>query len=539
MTRYIFVCGGVMSGVGKGVSTASLGLLLKNCGYSVEIIKADPYLNVDAGTMNPTEHGEVFVMDDGLETDQDIGNYERFLNKSLKGGNYMTSGMVFRSVIERERALGYGGKCVEYFYHVPLEIIDRIKQVGGDDVDFVLIEVGGTVGEYHNALYLEAARRMIVEGGDDVAVIMVSYLPVPSSIGEMKTKPTQIAIGQLRSFGLSPDFIICRSELSVDDKRKKKIALYAGMPQENVISAPDVESVYDVPANFAKEGLHKLVLKFFGLDGELDMEAWNRFVESSRSCEKSVKIAVLGKYFDTGDFVLSDAYISVIEALKVAGYSLGVMPELHWINSKDYESGKRDVAELVDFGGVVVPGGFGSSGVEGKIEAIKFVRENGIPFLGLCYGMQLMVVEYARNVCGMDGANTTEIDAGTEYPVVDILPSQKEKLERGDYGGSMRLGLYDTCLADGTIARRIYGKDKISERHRHRYEVNPEFVERLEKGGMVFSGRSCDGDLVEIAELLEGVHKFMVGVQFHPEFLSRPLSPHPLFVEFVKRAAEE
>lgn len=536
---YIFVVGGVMSGVGKGIAAASIGKILSSRGFLVNLMKIDPYLNVDAGTMNPTEHGEVFVLDSGLETDQDMGNYERFLGRDEGPEDYMTSGMVYRSVIERERNLGYEGKFVEAIPHVRDEIVGRIThaaKVSASDIS--VIEIGGTIGDFQNALYIEAARVIKMKHPADVLFVMVSYLPVPSTIGEMKTRPTQHAVRELNSYGVQADIIVARSTHPLDKKRKEKLAIWCNVQADHIISAPDVESIYDVPLNFERDKLSDVLLSALEMEArqEPDLSAWKDFAARARSGKKTVKIGIVGKYFDTGDFVLSDAYISVIEAIKFSAYAEDAKAQVDWLNAKDYQGDPGAVAELKDYDGVLVPGGFGETGIEGKIAAIRFARENKIPYFGLCYGMQLMTVEYARNVAGLSGAHTTEINAQTPYPVIAILPEQVEKLAKNDYGGTMRLGAYPCELTMGTIARDAYGIDAISERHRHRYEVNPEYIKRLEKAGLIFSGRSPDGRLMEIAELPKTAHPFMLGTQFHPEFRARPLSPHPLFSAFVKAA---
>jgi len=533
-----------MSGVGKGIATSSIGTILKSKGYTVNPVKVDPYLNVDAGTMNPTEHGEVFVLNSGLETDQDMGNYERFLEIDLGPDDYMTSGMVYKAVIDRERALGYKGKCVEAIPHITNEILSRFERsakAAGSDIS--LVEIGGTVGDYQNVLFIEAARALKLRHPSDVIFIMVSFLPVPSTLGEMKTRPTQHAVRQLNSYGVQPDIIIARGPVPLDVRRKEKIAISSNVPVENVISAPDIESVYDVPLNFDKDKIGERILDTLSLKPKIKkdilIEKWRTFAKSVKSAKSEINIGIVGKYFDTGDFVLSDAYVSVIEAIKYSAYAHGRKPVLHWINSKDFEHDPKSVKSLKELDGVIVPGGFGETGVEGKIATIKFCRENKIPYFGLCYGMQLLVVEYARNVAGLTNAHTTEINPKTEYPVIDIMPDQKEKLAKEDYGGSMRLGAYEAHLKPGTIAREAYGKPKISERHRHRFEVNPEYIEKLEIAGLVFSGRSPSGTLMEIAELSRDKHPFMLGTQFHPEFLARPLSPHPLFSAFIKSAIKQ
>ncbi|MBI2673832.1 MAG: CTP synthase [Candidatus Zambryskibacteria bacterium] len=534
--KYIFVVGGVMSGVGKGIATSSIGVILQSKGFKVSLIKADPYLNVDAGTMNPVEHGEVFVLDSGLETDQDMGNYERFLNTDMPGDNYLTNGMILKHVIDKERALGYDGKCVEPVYHVTEEILNRLHHsVKNTKADITVVEIGGTVGEYQNSIFLEAARLLKIREPKNVMFVMVSYLPVPGKLGEMKTKLTQNAIRQLNSYGIQPDMIIARSEVSIDQKRKEKIALASGVLSEDIIAAPDIESIYDVPINFERDGLSERILSHFNLrPRKKDLIAWKKFVSKTESAKKKIKIAVIGKYFDTGDFMLSDAYVSVIEAVKFSAYWQNVKPELTWINAKEYETGKRKINELKKFDGVIVPGGFGANGVEGIISTIKFARENKIPYLGLCYGMQLAVIEYSRSVAGLKGAHTTEVDKNTSCPVINVMEDQKNKIKDGKLGGTMRLGAYPAVLKLKTLAYEAYGRREISERHRHRFEINPNYVERLEKAGMIFSGLSPDGRLCEIAELPKDIHPFFLSTQFHPEFKARPLAPHPLFTAFIK-----
>jgi len=534
--KYIFVVGGVISGVGKGVTASSLAKILQDRGLTVTAIKIDPYVNVDAGTMNPTEHGEVFVLDDGLETDQDMGNYERFLNVTLSSINYMTTGSVYLSVIERERNLEFDGKCVEVVPHVPLEVIRRIKKAAENaNADVTIIEVGGTAGEYQNVLFLEALRMMRAEQEGDVFTVMVSYLPVPSNLGEMKTKPTQYAVRTLNASGIQPDFIIARSRMPLDKKRKEKIAFFCSIPYGRVISAPDVESIYDIPINFEKEKIGDSISELIGISPKKKgsgMKKWRQFVKKIHSVKKPLKIAIIGKYFDTGAFILSDSYISVIEALKYSAYNAGRKPELEWLNSEDFKD-KKKCKTLSQYDGVLIPGGFGKRGVEGKINAIEYVRKNGIPYFGLCYGMQLMVIEYARNVLKLKNANTREIDPKSKHLVIDVMENQKDNLKKKNYGGTMRLGSYPAQLASGTIAKEAYNKSRITERHRHRYEVNPEYIQDIENAGLVFSGKSPDGTLMEIAELPKKSHPFFLGTQFHPEFQAHPLSPHPLFDAFI------
>lgn len=539
--KYIFVLGGVMSGVGKGVVTSSIGLLLQQKGYPVNLVKVDPYLNVDAGTMNPTEHGETFVLRSGLETDQDMGNYERFLGRDLTNEDYMTSGMVYQSVIARERALEYGGKCVEAIPHVRDEILRRIEAAAAQNGSRMsVIEIGGTIGDFQNALFIEAARVLKMRFPDDVLFVMVSYLPTPGTLGEMKTKPTQTAVRDLNSYGVQPDFIVARSKEPVDEKRKEKLAISCSVRKDRIISAPDISSIYEAPLNFEKDKLSDAILDALRLPEKrkASLTAWKKFANAvANKKAPEVSVAIVGKYFDTGDFVLSDAYLSVIEAIKFSAAKLGRYPKITWINSKNIEKGNaKTLADLAKYDGIIVPGGFGESGIEGKIKAIQFAREHKIPYFGLCYGMQLMVIEYARNVLKLKNANTTEIQKNSQDPVVDVMLEQKKHLANNKYGGTMRLGAYPAYLKKGTIARAAYKKELVDERHRHRYEINSAYVKQLEAAGLVFSGTSPDGVLMEIAELPRTTHPFMLGTQFHPELQARPLDPHPLFTEFLRAA---
>tara|TARA_Y100000310_G_scaffold289850_1_gene316533 strand:- start:2975 stop:4567 length:1593 start_codon:yes stop_codon:yes gene_type:complete len=529
-----------MSGVGKGVATASLGKILQSKGFRVSAVKIDPYINVDAGTMNPLEHGEIFVTDDGTESDQDLGNYERFLGRPFSAVNYMTTGKVYESVIHRERNLYYQGKCVEVVPHIPQEVISRIQKAAKTDkADFVLIEIGGTVGEYQNMLFLEAARMMKAKDPTGVLFVLVSYLPIPPNIGEMKTKPTQNAVRTLNAAGIQPDIIIARSQAAVDKPRKQKISLFCNVAPEYIISAPDVEFIYEIPVNFDKERLGDKVLRRFGLrTKKQDMRDWRKMVRSVHSLKKTVKIGIVGKYFETGDFALMDSYLSVMEAIKHASWAVKRIPEITWLSAEKYGKNPRAVQELKGYQGIIVPGGFGDRGVEGKIAAIEFCRKNKIPYFGLCLGLQLAVIEFARNVVGIKKANSTEFVAREKCdPVIDVMEEQKALLKEKKYGATMRLGAYGCKLKKETLAFKAYGKTTISERHRHRYEINNEYKERLEKKGMVFSGTNPERDLVEIGELPQ--HPFFLGTQFHPELKSRPLEPHPLFLEFMKAAVSK
>ena len=490
--------------------------------------------------MNPTEHGECFVLKDGLETDQDMGNYERFLDIDLLGTNYMTTGSVYQAVIAKERNLGYGGRNVQVVPDIPAEAIRRIKKAGAEaSADVVLIEVGGTVGEYENILFIEAIRMMKTEAPHNVVVVMLSYLPVPGHVGEMKTKPTQHAVRTLGASGVFADIILARAPVPLDNKRKDKISRFCNVLPENVISAPDVSSIYDIPLNFEKDHLSDRLCNLLSLscNQSSDLKSWKQFVSKSKNTKDTVRIAVIGKYFNSGDFVLSDVYISVLEAIKYSSYKLGLKPEITYLSANDFLD-KKNLKELKKYDGVLLPGGFGKTGVEGMINVIKYVRENKIPYFGICYGMQLAVLEFARNVLNLKNASTEEIDQTAEDLVIGVMTDQKVKIASGDMGGSMRLGQYPTVLKKGSIAQKAYKQDTILERHRHRYEVNPNYVVELENVGMQFSGKSPDGRLMEIMELPTAIHPFFLGIQFHPELQARPLTPHPLFTAFIKASSE-
>ena len=532
--KYIFVVGGVMSGVGKGITTSSMALILQSRGFKVTAVKIDPYVNVDAGTMNPLEHGETFVLADGLECDQDMGNYERFLDTKLTRINYMTTGSVYQSVIEQERALKFGGKCVSVVPHIPNEVINRIKQAQNThNADITIIEIGGTAGEYENLLFLESARLLKLENPQDVLFVLVSYLPIPSKIGEMKTKPTQHASRLLNSAGIQADMIVARSSHPLDDIRKQKLSIMCNVSADDVISAPDVDSIYHVPINFEYDNLSTKLLKKLDLrPRKRDLKEWTSFTQKIDTANKEIKIGIVGKYFNSGNFVLSDAYISVIEAIKHASFSARLKPLIDWIDSSEFENDSKKVAGLKQYDGIIIPGGFGERGVEGKLKAIQYARENKIPYLGLCYGMQLAVVEFARNVAKIKGAHTAEIDPKTPNPVIDIMEGQDTNLEQETMGASMRLGEYLCDISPKTLTRKLYNTAQVEERHRHRYEVNNTYREELEKAGLTIAGVNTENNLVEIIELAS--HPFFIGTQFHPELISHPLNPHPLFKGLVK-----
>lgn len=543
--KFIFVCGGVISGLGKGITTSSIGLLLKSAGYNVTLIKADMYLNVDAGTMNPIEHGEVFVTADGLESDEDIGHYERFLTANLNRCNYMTMGQVYTEVLRKERALEYQGKCVEGHIHIPEQIIKTINECARDSkAEIVIVEVGGTVGEYQNVMFFESIRRLKQKQPDNVLLIDVVYLPIPKFLGEMKCKPAQASVYELYKLGLQPDFVICRSEEEIDDKRKDRLSFNTGIKKENLIANPDVDSIYRIPLLFKDQELDKKILSQFGLRSKhKDLKEWKELVHRIDTAKKEVKIAITGKYFTSGKFALEDSYVCVIEAIKHAAWKLGVKPVIKWFDVARFED-KTEKAkiekELLEFDGIIVPQGWGSRGVEGKLKAVQFARENKIPYLGLCFGMQMSVIEFARNILGYKDANSAEVNPKTSHPVIHIMPHQKEYLEKKQYGGTIRLGNWPCKLKSGSLLYKLYKKyspkfsEQILERHRHRYEVNNEFVEELTKKGLIFSGTSLDGKLMEAVELDKSVHPFFVGTQFHPEYNSKPLQPHPIFLGFIE-----
>ncbi|MEX0597856.1 MAG: CTP synthase [Candidatus Paceibacterota bacterium] len=532
--KYIFVVGGVMSGVGKGITTSSIALILQSRGFKVTAVKIDPYVNVDAGTMNPLEHGETFVLADGLECDQDMGNYERFLDTQLSRTNYMTTGSIYQSVIEQERALKFGGKCVSVVPHIPNEVINRIKQAQSThNSDITIIEIGGTAGEYENLLFLESARLLKLENPQDVLFVLVSYLPIPSKIGEMKTKPTQHASRLLNSAGIQADMIVARSSHPLDEVRKQKLSLMCNIAVDDVISAPDVDSIYHVPINFETDNLSNKILKKLDLrPKKRDLKEWTDFTKKIDSSTKELKIGIVGKYFNSGNFVLSDAYISVIEAIKHAAFFYKTKPIIDWIDSSEFEADPKKLSNLKQYAGIIIPGGFGERGVEGKLKAIQYVRENKIPYLGLCYGMQLAVVEFARNIAKIKNAHTTEIDPKTENPVITTIEGQDTNIQEGVMGGTMRLGEYSCELTSKTLTRKLYNSAQILERHRHRYEVNNLYREQLEQSGLTISGINTDNNLVEIIELSN--HPFFIATQFHPELISHPLNPHPLFKGFIK-----
>ncbi|MBU2543659.1 CTP synthase [Patescibacteria group bacterium] len=549
-TKYIFVSGGVLSGLGKGVTAASLGVLLKAHGYSVDIIKCENYLNLDSGNINPIEHGDVFLCEDGLEADLDLGSYERFFNQEVGQKNFTTIGQIYLSVIEKTRDLKFNGATVDAIPYIPEEVIRLIKKVG-ENVDVVLVELGGTAGEYQNFIYYEAYRILHQRQPQDTLHIHVTYFPRPRHIDELKSKPTQMSVKILNSMGIQPDFVIGRAEQEIDDKRKEKVAFHCNMDKESVISNPDTKSIYTIPLTFYKQSLDKKVLNKLHLPiHKIDLKSWEKLVETIfKEKEKKVNIAIIAKYIATGDYELQDSYQSLAESLRHASWSHNLEPELIFINAeKLHQKNKSELKKLESTDGIVVPIGWGERGVEGKIDAITYARKNKVPYLGLCYGMQLASIEFARNVVGLTKAHTTEVNPQTPHPIIHDIPFDEcYQRIKGD-GASMRLGSYDCILKPHTLAYKIYKKhhafkdekqNLISERHRHRYEFNNEYREILEKAGLIISGTSPDNFFVEMIELSQNDHPFFIATQAHPEYKSRPLNPHPIFIEFLQATLDQ
>lgn len=536
MTKYIFVTGGVVSSLGKGITAASLGRLLKSRGFKVTIQKFDPYINVDPGTMSPYQHGEVFVTDDGAETDLDLGHYERFIDINLSKGSNVTAGKIYQSVINKERRGDYLGGTVQVIPHVTNEIKERVFRVGREDnADFVITEIGGTVGDIESLPFLEAIRQVKKEvGKNDVLYIHVTLVPYISAAGELKTKPTQHSVKELRSIGISPDIIVCRSEKEISKEMCEKMAMFCDVDPDAVIQNLTAKSIYEVPMLMEEQGLDRIVLKKLDVeDRPKDMGGWHDMVARIlKKYDNKVTIAVVGKYVE-----LQDAYISITESLRHAAVYNETELEINWVNAEEIEGEDVNLDEvLAEADGILVPGGFGDRGIEGKIKAIQYARENKIPFFGICLGMQCAVIEYARHKCGMDKANSSEFDKNTKYPVIDLMA---EQLDVEDMGGTMRLGLYPCKVYPGTLTQKAYGEELIYERHRHRYEFNNAFREEIIKNGLVIGGTLPNGRLVEIVELPQDVHPWFLGAQFHPEFKSRPTNPHPLFRDFIAAALRE
>lgn len=545
-TKYIFVSGGVISGIGKGITVASTALLLKNSGYKVAPIKFENYLNLDAGTINPIEHGDPFLCEDGTEGDMDIGTYEKYLDEDMGRLNFVTMGKIYHTVLMREREFGYNGEDVEAIPHVTDEIIKRIDDVAREkNADIIMIELGGTAGEYQNALYYEASRILTLRKPEDVIHVHVSYVPVPSHLGEPKTKPTQLSVRTLNSMGIQPDFIVARSEIDLDERRRERFALFCNMHKENVISSPDVESVYEIPLVLDKQDFAQKILKRLKLTPKNpDLKEWKNVVARVKAKKsKEITIAIIGKYFTTGDYHIRDSYAALLDAIDHASWGERVKVKTVWIDAEKVEKEGEQIIGKPD--GIIVPIGWGHRGSEGMITAASYARRKKIPYLGLCYGMQLACIAYARDVLKLKGANTVENDPKTRYPVIHLMPAQEEVMKNRAYGGTMRLGGWEAIVKKGTKAFKAYenhgGIDVktglTSERHRHRYEFNDEFAKDFEKTGFVISARSVVENLTEIIELPEKTHPFYVGTQGHPEYKSRPNNPHPLFTEFIKAAS--
>ncbi len=526
--KYIFVTGGVMSGIGKGIASASVAKILQSKSYKVSIIKVDPYLNQDAGTMNPIEHGEVFVLDDGGEVDMDFGHYYRYTGINLTRDHNITTGKIFQQVLEKERRGDYLGQTVQIIPHVTNEIKSTIRELAKKDgADIMIVEIGGTTGDIENMSFLEAVRQMKVEEPTNVLFIHVTLVPDLNVVGEQKTKPTQHSVRMLREAGIEPDVIIGRSKEKLSDKTKKKIALFCNVKEDAVVSSPDRASIYEIPLVLEEEKLSETILrKLKKRPKKSNLTRWKKLVSRINNATREVTIAIPGKYTK-----LHDSYVSIAEALKHAGAKFGAKINLLWIETDEFETNPQKIEELKKADGIIVPGGFGARGTIGKLLAIEYARKNKIPLLGLCYGFQLSTIEYARNAAGLENANSTEIDPSTPHPVIDILPEQK-KISK--LGGTMRLGAYPAQLLKGSKLRELYGQDMVYERHRHRYEVNPDYIERLEKTGLVFSGKNPDAPLMEMLEL--PTHPFFVGTQAHPEFKSTLENPAPLFVGLVQAA---
>ncbi|HEY9220736.1 MAG TPA: CTP synthase [Lutibacter sp.] len=528
-TKYVFVTGGVTSSLGKGIIAASLAKLLQERGYSVTIQKLDPYINIDPGTLNPYEHGECYVTEDGAETDLDLGHYERFLNIPTSQANNVTTGRIYQSVIEKERRGEFLGKTVQVIPHITDEIKDRIKILGNTgEFDIVITEIGGTVGDIESLPYVESVRQLLWEMGHENAIVIhLTLVPYLAAAGELKTKPTQHSVKMLMQSGVTPDILVCRTEHEISDSIKNKLALFCNVRKEDVIQSIDAETIYDVPNFMLEEGLDDVVLKKLQLphDKQPDLKSWNDFLKRFKNPKNTVEIGLIGKYVE-----LHDAYKSISEAFIHAGAQNEVKVNIHWIHSEELTVENVPIL-LKNLNGILVAPGFGERGIEGKIEAVRYARENNIPFFGICLGMQMAVIEFSRNVLGLKGANSTEMNSNTLYPVIDLMEEQKNIT---NYGGTMRLGAWDCILKDGSKVRNIYHKEHISERHRHRYEFNNDFLEQVEKAGMIATGKNPKTNLVEVIEIPK--HPWFVGVQYHPEYKSTVLNPHPLFVDFVKAA---
>lgn len=533
--KYIFISGGVISGIGKGITSASISFLLKQAGYNVVPLKFENYLNIDSGTINPIEHGDPFLCADGTEADMDIGSYEKFLDSDMGTDNFVTMGQIYKTVIDRERKFGYHGEDVEAIPHITDEIIKRIENLGNKTkAEIIVIELGGTAGEYQNVFYYEASRQLTLNNPGDVIHVHVSYVPTPKHLGEPKTKPTQLSVRTLNSMGIQPDFIVARSDKYLDKRRRDRFALFCNVQPENIISNPDVRNPYQVPLVLEDQNLSERVLRKLNLPiRKPKLDRWIKFIESIYvKKDKTLNIAIVGKYFGTGDYELRDSYAALLDALDHASWQVKVSLNLNWINSEKVE--KEGVSIFGRPDGLIVPIGWGPRGVEGKISSAEFSRKEKIPYLGLCYGMQLAAVEFARNVIGLKGANSTEVDNKTKYPIIHSIPfDPKYQRIKGD-GTSMRLGTFECLIKKDSLAYSIYNSGRVFERHRHRFEFNNRYRDLLEKGGLVVSGTSPDNFFVEVIELPKSVHPFFFATQGHPEYKSRPMKPHPVFISFLE-----
>jgi CTP synthase len=544
--KFIFISGGVISGLGKGTTAAALATLLESAGYKVFPIKVDMYLNIDAGTMNPLEHGETFVTQDGLECDQDIGTYERFLDRNLSRKNYFTAGQVYKSLLDKERQLEYNGACVEAFPHIPYEIVEHIFRYS-EDTDVVIVEYGGTVGEYQNEAFFEAARMMVAASKHQVCFVHIGYILNPPSLGEMKSKPMQMSIRGLNQLGIFPDVIVCRSEKPIDKPRLKKISTAAGLPENHIFSCPNVNSIYKLPHILKSQKILEPIFAKLGLKPKpCHIPKWDKVYTSIDKSKPSINLGIIAKYYTSGQSYLKDSYISVLEAIKHAAINLDLDINLIWVDSESLIKDQTQQKKLASCDATIVPQGWGNRGAEGKIHAIKYIREHEIPYLGLCYGMQMACVEYARNILNLRNANSEEVDPNTPHPIIHIMPNQKQYLTAKQYGGTIRLGAWPCKLKKDSLIEQTYNKHNnltikpfnnlISERHRHRYEFNNKYKEDFEKSGFIFSGLSPDNQLVEAIEIDQKIHPYFIATQFHPELISRPFNPHPLFVGLLKAA---
>ncbi len=545
MSKFIFISGGVISGIGKGVSAASIAFLLKSYGKKITLLKADPYINVDAGTMSPLEHGETFVLEDGFETDMDIGTYERFTNQSFARPNSMTLGAVLESVIKKERALEYDGRWVSLDHHVPENVVQWIEEVARkDDADITIVEIGGTVGEVANGLMLAANKAMKLKNPNDVLHIHVTYLPTPPMLGEMKTKTAQISVQILNSHGIHPDYIVARSETPIDEERLDKISKYCFLPKDNIIAAPDEDCIYNIPLNFQDQDVGKKILKSLDMKGKdiSLVSTWKEKVSKIKNPKGEVNIGIVAKHFKSGNFDLKDSHVSVVEAINHACWEFSLKSNIHWIDAEDLERDERVLEEFSEIDAIIVPQGWGAESAEGRIKAIRYARENKIPFLGLCYGMQMATIEYARNVLGIEDANSEEVNPKSKNHIIHLIEDQEGLVKNQEYEDAIRLGAWPCKIDKGSLTYRLYKKygnslykslPIVNERHRHRYEFNNEYRDVFERSDLKLVGKDPKGIAVKAVELPQDIHPFFVATQYHPELKSRFLEPHPLFMGLI------